>query len=278
MRALRTALLAALALALASAPATAGDGTPPPGTKPPAGRMNFVGCPVIRDNAEVPCWLAEYQGELYYIGIQNDITATFHPPQLKHRALVEGMVSKKPRICGGIVLEPVNVSVIPEVDTRCNKILPAQGYRIDNAPRGTGPASRGMQAASDPNPPPPAPPPPPPAPPFAPRDVAVRFGFDGLYMNFHNFKIVQDTAAYVRASGARKIRIEGHRGATLLSNGRTLVETAGLARQRADKVAEALRGLGVAPASLEVAASEVIETPDGVADFERRRVRIVVTP
>ncbi len=47
-------------------------------------------CPIVRDTRTVPCFLAEYDGETYFLGIQQDITADFHPPQLKHEVLVEG--------------------------------------------------------------------------------------------------------------------------------------------------------------------------------------------
>ena len=55
-------------------------------------QRNFVSCPMVRDTKTVPCFLAEYDGEMYYLGIQQDITNDFHPPQLKHEVLVEGQV------------------------------------------------------------------------------------------------------------------------------------------------------------------------------------------
>ena len=55
-----------------------------------AQERSFIACPIVRDTKTVPCFLAEYEGELYYLGIQQDITAAFHPPQLKHEVLVEG--------------------------------------------------------------------------------------------------------------------------------------------------------------------------------------------
>ena len=57
-------------------------------------QRNFVSCPIVRDTKTVPCFLAEYDGELYYLGIQQDITSEFHPPQLKHEVLVEGRVAE----------------------------------------------------------------------------------------------------------------------------------------------------------------------------------------
>ena len=39
-------------------------------------RKNFVSCPIVRDTASVPCWLSEYDGELYFLTIQSDVTTS----------------------------------------------------------------------------------------------------------------------------------------------------------------------------------------------------------
>src|SRR5262245_52564878 len=85
---------------------------------------NFVSCPVVQDTKTVPCWVSEYRGELYYLGIQSDISADFHPPYLGHKVLVEGILSGEPRICGGIVLKPVVVSTPVQAAFVLIKILP----------------------------------------------------------------------------------------------------------------------------------------------------------
>jgi hypothetical protein len=105
--------------------------------EPPANHRNFVSCPIVRDTPTVPCWLAEYRGELYYLGIQTDVSAEFHPPLLGHKVLVEGTVKDGPRICGGIVLEPLKISpLLTELDGTCNTILPAEDqYTVPFAPR-----------------------------------------------------------------------------------------------------------------------------------------------
>src|SRR5580765_5084325 len=106
-------------------------------------QRNFVSCPIVRDTKTVPCFLAEYEGEVYYLGIQQDITSEFHPPQLKHDVLVEGRVVSGPRVCGGIPLQPVSISVLKEVNLACNTLLPAElGIEAPAAPRGPGPSSR----------------------------------------------------------------------------------------------------------------------------------------
>ena len=79
-----------------------------------AQQKNFVACPMVRDTKTVPCFLAEYQGETYFLGIQQDITADFYPPQLLHEVLVEGTIAPGPRVCAGarsIVRSPIPGSV-----------------------------------------------------------------------------------------------------------------------------------------------------------------------
>src|SRR3954466_4338243 len=82
-------------------------------------QRSFVSCPIVRDTKTVPCYLAESDGELYFLGIQQDLTSDFHAPQLKHEVLVEGTVAPGPRVCGGIPLQPVSISVLKEVNLAC---------------------------------------------------------------------------------------------------------------------------------------------------------------
>ena len=97
----------------------------------------------MRDTASVPCWLTEYDGELYFLTLQTDVSAPVTPPPwLGHRVLVEGSIAKEPRICGGLVLEPVVLSVLPELDASCNTVLPAEDrYNLTfEPPRPPGPS------------------------------------------------------------------------------------------------------------------------------------------
>jgi hypothetical protein len=108
----------------------------------PEPHRNFVTCPIVRDTSTVPCWLAEYKGELYFLTLQTDVSAPVNPPQLGHQVLVEGVVSNEPRICGGIVLKPVVLSVLPELDNSCSTVLPAEErYNLTfEPPRPPGPS------------------------------------------------------------------------------------------------------------------------------------------
>ena len=72
-------------------------------------QKSFVACPIARDTRTATCFLAEYDGETYFIGTSQ----SQHVPQLKHEVLVEGRVVAGPRVCGGLRLDPVSISVMP---------------------------------------------------------------------------------------------------------------------------------------------------------------------
>jgi hypothetical protein len=232
-------------------------------------RRNFVACPIIRDTASVPCWLAEYDGELYFLTLQTDVSAPVTPPWLGHRVLVEGAVAREtPRICGGVVLEPVVLSVLPELDPSCNTLLPAEErYNLSfEPPRPPGP-SAGRLAFAGAAPPPPAEP---------PRTFALRYDFDGLIVFRHAGELTAIFDA-ARAHGSRRIRITGHRGSVKLSNGTTLVEQPAMGRRRAEQVAELLRGAGLTEIEYVVRWEDEAGAADG-DDAALRRVTVDLDP
>ena len=230
-------------------------------------QRNFISCPIVRDTKTVPCFLAEYDGELYYLGIQQDITTEFHPPQLKHEVLVEGRVAEGPRICGGIPLKPVSVSVLKEVNLACNTLLPSEpGIDAPPAPRGPGPSSlRRSEAPSEQ-----------PKPLTGRQEFAVLYQFNDDYLEYAGNAIVNAAAAYAKRSGASTVKVSGYRATTVLSNGDRLVEKSGLAEKRAQSIATVLRGLGLSSVAVEW--KDEPELGDGKSDPSRRRVTIVVTP
>ena len=236
-----------------------------------AQHLNFVACPVVRDTKTVPCFLAEYQGETYFLGIQQDITADFYPPQLLHEALVEGTVAPGPRVCGGIPLKPLHVSVIAELNRACNSILPAEpGIDAPAAKRPAGPSTRQAPVSTA------AVPPNKPEPPFLEREFVIQYDFDSNFLFARNTRQLTDIAEYARVSTAQKIEVTGYRGSTLLSNGQVLMEKPEVARLRAERVAGVLKGLG-APASEVRWISEPAEA-NGETDFQSRRVAVRVVP
>jgi outer membrane protein OmpA-like peptidoglycan-associated protein len=241
-----------------------------PGAIALAQQRNFVACPIVRDTKTVPCFLAEYDGEVYFLGIQQDITSTFHPPQLKHEVLVEGQVAERPRVCGGIPLEPLSISVLKEISLACNTLLPAEpGIEAPPAPRGAGPSSRHSAVAAVPREPV--------AGPLAgPHEFTVLYAFNDDYLEYAASQVVGEASAYARAIGASNVKVAGYRGATLLSNGERLVEKDGLAEKRAQNIATILRGLGVARVTVEW--KNEPEPADGRTDPSRRRVAVLVSP
>jgi hypothetical protein len=238
-----------------------------------AQQRNFVTCPVVRDTKTVPCFLAEYQGETYYLAVQQDISADLYPPQLLHEVLVEGTVAPGPRVCGGIPLKPLKLSVLPEVNVSCNTILPAEPD-IEAPPtrRPAGPSTRQAPVSTA------AVAPERPVPPFREREWKIFYDFDSAFLFSRDTRMVNQAADFALAAKAKSVEITAQRGATLLSNGQTLTESETIATQRAERVAELLRGLGTASAALKIRIVPDISKPDGVTDPQNRVVSIRVTP
>lgn len=234
-----------------------------------AGRsLSFKACPIVRDTSTVPCWLAEHEGQLYYLGIQTDLQGSFTPPHLGHQALIEGVVTYR-KICGGIVLEPVRTSTLPELDANCNTILPAEDqYQIDFNPRPPGPSVGRYQL--------------PPAqrqrhalPEVLDRqEFRLQFEFDGR-LRARNAGDLNRIYNYVQAARPRRISVVGSQGGALLSNGQKLLERPDLARLRAQEVASYLQQGGVDVPEWKISWNPPAE-PDGHEDWIDRRVIVVV--
>jgi hypothetical protein len=234
---------------------------------------NFVACPIVRDTASVPCWLAEYEGELYFLTLQADVSAPVNPPWLGHRVLVEGRRTDKPRICGGIVLEPVRLSVIAELDPSCNQMLPAEErYNLTfEPPRPPGPSggrlafntllmpSAPVQVKRE------------------PQRLSLQYDFNGMVNFKHPFQLAP-ALEMARAMPATRLQITGYRGAVLLSDGTVMREAEGLAQRRAEQVAELLRGAGLTAPRYEVRWEESTAAPDGTDDHLERRVEVLLLP
>jgi hypothetical protein len=233
---------------------------------------NFVSCPIVRDTASVPCWLAEYDGELYFLTIQSDVTSPVTPPWLGHRVLVEGTVSAEPRICGGIVLKPVHLSVMPEPDASCNTMLPAEErYNLTfEPPRPPGP-SKGRLAFDN------APPPvrPSPAALLAWKEFVVPYDFDAL-VGFNHARVLTEVLEFARTVNARDIEIVGYRGAARLSNGQVMSEEADMGKRRAEQLAMLLQGANLKSPSYKVTWRDESAKATGADDYAIRRAVITV--
>jgi hypothetical protein len=235
----------------------------------PPNHRNFVACPIVRDTATVPCWLAEYEGQLYFLTLQTDVSAPVNPPWLGHRVLVEGVVSEEPNICGGKVLKPVVLSVLPELDATCNTMLPAEErYNLTfEPPRPPGPsggrlafgnpAPRGSAVATP-----------------GPRTITLQYSFDGTVV-FRHAQALQQILEIAQQGKAARVEVTGYRASVLLSNGTTMTEKAGIGRQRAEQVVQLLKDAGLAGVEFQVASQDA-PLPDGIDDAAFRRVEVTI--
>jgi hypothetical protein len=260
---MRNRLIALAVLVASSAPQLGGQSPR---------RLNFVSCPIVQDTATVPCWLSEHEGEQYYLGIQTDISADFDPPYLGHQVLVEGIVSDEPRICGGVVLKPVTVSPLPELDQSCSVIRPAvPQFTVPFAPRPPGPS--GGRLAFDP----------PPSssaalkPPYGARSFDLFYDVDMLVMGRHS-AILTEIFEYAQKIPGARVKVRAGRGATRLSNARVLIERQGIAKARAEEIAELFMGAGIARSAIELSWHDDPEDADGADDWRSRRVTVRVEP
>ena len=271
--------------------------------------ISFVACPIIQDTNTVPCWLAEYEGKLYFLGIQTD-AGGWPPPWQGHKVLVEGQVTDNPRVCGGIVLKsdveayvrrpsgssagvalpnPPITSVMRELDANCRTFLPEQDkYNTIEARRGPGPspaqpprtpeaiaaanAARAEREAAE-------------AaewakivPPYEPREYEMLYEFDSELAVFTVGQL-QDALEYAAHIKASKIEVTGYRAASLLSNGEQFAEADFIARRRAKELETSLRMLGLPEGtSLDVKWEDTLQRGNGVDDWSRRRARVRVVP
>lgn len=238
----------------------------------PGDRLSFVSCPIVRDTRSVPCWLSEYEDTTYYLTIQSDVSAEVQPPYLGHQVLVEGIVSDKPLICGGVVLDEVNLSVMPELDANCNTILPVDDrYVVDFNPRPPGPSAGRLAFAADPSAPRVVPPPP-----EGPQTINIYYDFDKGVSFRHpgSLSSIMNTAEQI---GATRMQITGVRGAHRLSNGTLLQESANTGQRRAEEIAGLMKGAGL-DLETEVRWIDATDEADGIDDWQTRRVRVLLLP
>jgi hypothetical protein len=240
---------------------------------PPVGsHISFVSCPIIRDTRSVPCWLSDYQSDRYYLTIQSDVSAEVQPPYLGHKVLVEGVVTDKPQICGGIVMSDVHLSVMPELDANCNQELPAEDrYVVDFNPRPPGPSGGRLAFAPAPGGPRQAP-----KPMQGPQKIKIYFDFDHG-VSFRHPSVLSSVLSAARQIGATRMNITGVRGAHRLSDGTLLQEAANTGQRRAEEISGLLQGAGLKlPVTVSWISGEA--EADGIDDWQSRRVTVELLP
>jgi outer membrane protein OmpA-like peptidoglycan-associated protein len=236
--------------------------------------VSFLACPTLRDTTP-NCWSAQHEGETYFIGAQRGPSDSYLP-QMKHQVLVEGVVTSEPRVCGGIVLRPLRVSVLPELNLGCDTpVMPAEGVTPPVLPARSsdatstkpsdvlGPIGSFMRT-------------PVPQPPFTDRQFRIEFDFGTDVLTDQMQRRVIEILTYAATAKARLYVIRGYSAVSLLTNGQRLAEPAQLGAQRARKVADIFANLGAPRDKLRVESEPRPEEPDGRADAARRRVTVSI--
>jgi outer membrane protein OmpA-like peptidoglycan-associated protein len=245
------ALLAAMTIAASEPPET----------------MRFVTCPIYRDTdagRKSGCWLADDRAS----GRRFDVSAAPSKPDWNHEVLVEGRVaSGAPDRCGGIVLDPVRSSVLPGDCTR--HMLSAEGYpgnHFSLPKRNVAPMA--AERAVPPGP-------------YEARTFRLFFGFDSAFLMYQYDDYLLDRAiTWIRAAKPKAITVTGYAAAEpVMVSGRSIAEGKDIARDRADRVVEALVRLGIDRAIITVKTDthpQPVDDPDadGLPDASRRRVDI----
>jgi hypothetical protein len=235
--------------------------------------ISFVSCPIVQDTYSVPCWLGSFEGQNYYLGITQDIGSSFHPPQLKHKVLVEGRILAGESLCGAQVIHPVKISVLPELSPECNTILP-QMTGIEPPPhvRGPGPSPRGLEPRER------AEAPLAPKAPFQAKTFTVPFTFDSPYMVGRQTGIIDQAIRYAEQVDAELIEVTINRGANLLSDGTHMIESSMVIDERFRRFNTIFKEAGFREDQISIRADYTEGRGSGVNDDQLRNVDITVYP
>jgi hypothetical protein len=253
--------LAALVLLAAAAPAAA----------EPAAEVRFVTCPVYRDTdsgKKSGCWLADDHED----GRRYDVSPSPTKPDWNFAVLVEGRPSAdQTDVCGGVVLDPVRVSVL---DAPCARaMLPAEGYpgrRFVLPARNIRPLYEPRKPFDQP---------------LGERTFFIPFEFGRSFVTYQLADYLIDQAvAYAIASHAARVEITGWAATTPAPvSGRMIAEPLAVARARAEVAQTWMTRLGVPIDRVHVAwkgEAQPVDMPgaDGLTEPARRRVDIRITP
>lgn len=254
-----------------------GGGKQSSGGKP----VSFLACPVAQDtgpNTDV-CFFVEYHGQRFGLPELPD----WGSPQLMHEVLVEGHTESGVRVCGGTALKG-RASVMQEIDAGCNTLVPYQGSPSEAPaePLTAREKALARQVAKDP-----AVSvlpaysgfdyPRPPQPPYKATRFAVSYPFDSDRGPALDMMSVRELAVLAMRSRAR-VDVRGFRADSRLMDGHVLEENAGMAEDRARKIAGILVGLGVSPQKIHVSWQGSAIPGSGDDDWRSRKVEIAVTP
>lgn len=228
----------------------------------------FVTCPIYRDTdagRKSGCWL----GTQVETSERFDVSNSPDKPLAGRQMLVEGVVSNEKNVCGGVVLQPVRISVLQEPCPEV--IIPAEGWPSKPSvlpPNVIAPLAVPRKL---------------PQPPFEEQQFHLIFDYDSDFLVYQSVELTLENATLLaQASKARRVVVTGHadtRGVT--ASGRVYKEPLTLAKARAEMAAEALRRMGVPAHTLQLKwqgdpAPLASEAP--MHEPSKRRVTITVQP
>lgn len=199
----------------------------------------FVTCPIYRDTdagRKSGCWL----GTQVETSQRFDVSASPDKPIVGRQMLVEGVVSNERDICGGVVLQPVRISVLQEPCPEV--IIPAEGWPSKPSvlpPNVIAPLAVPRKR---------------PQPPYEAKQFHLVFDYDSDFLVYQSVELtIENAALLAQASQAKRVVVTGYADTKgVEASGRVYKEPLTLARARAEMTAEALRRMGVPAATLQV--------------------------
>jgi outer membrane protein OmpA-like peptidoglycan-associated protein len=228
----------------------------------------FVTCPIYRDTdagRKSGCWL----GTQVETSQRFDVSNSPDKPLVGRQMLVEGVVSNERDICGGVVLQPVRISVLQEP---CPEVIvPAEGW--PSKPSTLPPnviAPLGVPRKQ-------------PQPPFEEKQFHLIFDYDSDFLVYQSVELtIENATLLAQASKAKRVIVTGYADTKgVEASGRLYKEPVALAKARAEMAAEALRRMGVPAHTLQLKwqgdpAPLASEAP--MHEPSKRRVTVTVQP
>lgn len=243
-------------------------------SNPPAEPLRFITCPIYRDTdagKKSGCWLADDREN----GVRYDVSLSPIKPDWNFAVLVEGTIhadaTAANTACGGVVLDPVRVSILT---ARCPRdMLPAEGFtgrKFVLPQRNLHPL--GEMPGAMPRP-------------YTTRLFTVPFAFGSAFVSYQLGDYYMDqAAAYAAMVHASKVEITGYAATRpAVVSGQTIAEPLSVAKARAEIAAEWIERSGVAATRVRIrwrgsARPAAFEAADGIVEPSRRRVEIRVIP
>ncbi|MEO6151710.1 MAG: hypothetical protein ABIT09_01060 [Croceibacterium sp.] len=237
---------------------------------PPEGELRFVSCPIYRNTDSGPksgCWLVDDPAT----GFRYDVSLAPSKPDWNQAVLVEGkLAASQIDACGGQTLDPVRVSIVP---TPCTRFMieagAYSGHTFALPRRNVRPLYETRTR---------------PGRPYAVRTFTIPFDLGSSFIVYQLGDYYTDAAInYALDVQPARVVVTGYAQTEPVTvSGQTIVEPVGLARERAEHVAQAFILQGIARDRISVveapASPTANEAFDGLQSASYRRVEVTIEP